>query len=263
MEGHSVILPQANAARQTIEFVDALRPVLEGFDHPFEFLVVDDHSDPSVRRELISELGPAADITLLQLRGGRGLDAAILAGIPHARHDTVVAVDPAGGYCAADLVRLVRRINRHDLVIGRRRLSLPRKAIWNSIRWFAHPWPNDSLHDPDCLFWAARRECLLGLQLPPGSARSLPSVVARSGFRIGELHVDWQPNHSRTVRRTPIHLFDVLAAWWLAGRPKAYHSTALVEDVTVRIDSAHRGPARGRSAAHHLHQSPRAASEPS
>jgi hypothetical protein len=72
-------------------------------------------------------------------------------------------------------------------------------------------------HDPDCLFWVARREVFQNVSLSAGMARYLPALVTRHGFRVCEVYVEHQdPVHGlQDVRPNP---GDLLAAWWSCRR---------------------------------------------
>ncbi len=73
------------------------------------------------------------------------------------------------------------------------------------------------LRSTDCLFWAARREAITGLESARGTARFLPWLVAMRGFRVGETTVRFQPGHEPARDVWP-HPADLLAVWWLRRR---------------------------------------------
>ncbi len=105
-------------------------------------------------------------------------------------------------------------LNRADLVFGRRRRS--RLAKW----WLAlRLLPRRLLlgldiRDPDCLFWAARREALQEVMLTRGMHRFLAAQVSQHGFRVSETHVDhrrapWPRGQSRCPGA-----INLLTLWW-------------------------------------------------
>ena len=70
---------------------------------------------------------------------------------------------------------------------------------------------------PDCLFWAARREAVAEIHLARGMRRYLPWMVARRGFRVGDIYVRENAGGVR-LHDPPANPFDLLTAWWTCRR---------------------------------------------
>jgi hypothetical protein len=139
----------------------------------------------------------------------------------------VIAVEAGDGSAAAQIPHLIARLSRLDLVYAKRRLS-----GWAKFRHRVGRIPRAMLlglevRHPEMLLWAARREAIAGIHLSPGMRRYLPWLVARRGFRVGDMYVEEAPNGERSpatsamVRGAPDggrHPMDLLTAWWLCRR---------------------------------------------
>jgi hypothetical protein len=159
---------------------------------------------------------------LARFSGCPTIEHAIVAGLRAARGEVVVIIEPGERYPVTQLPALLRALSRADFVCGRRRRrGWPKllERVGRLPRWLFLGLDG---RDPDCFFWAARREVFNGLPLAPRFVRYLPSLVARQGFRVDSLYVDertaLQPADAATARPTadvphvaPANLF---AAWW-------------------------------------------------
>jgi hypothetical protein len=134
------------------------------------------------------------------------IDHAIVAGVRAARGEAVVIIEPGDRYPMKQLPELLRGLSRADFVCGRRRRrGWPKLAerIGRLPRWL---FLGLDSRDPDCLFWAARREVFNGLQLLPRLVRYLPTLVARQGFRVDSVYVEErQVPHVRAGATLTIH----------------------------------------------------------
>ncbi len=129
----------------------------------------------------------------------------------------LIAIEPGNHYSVEQIPHLVARLSRLDLVVGRLRLGAWRK-FWHRIgripRWLLLGL---EVRQPDCLFWAARREAVAEIHLPRGMRRYLPWLVARRGFRVGDMYV--RENAERTrLHDPPANPLDLLTAWWTCRR---------------------------------------------
>jgi dolichol-phosphate mannosyltransferase len=213
---YSVIMPQRNAATEVERRLGELGAVLAVLAKPYEIICVDDGSNAENRQRLKALLDDHPCLRLLLIDRAAGLSKALSQGIAAARGEIAVVLEAGGQFPAAEIEKLVGRMARADAVFACRRLSAPRRA-WRRLAQF----PRRLLHaqpvrDADCLFWAARREAVAGLTLARGMHRHLPGLIARRGFRVGEIHVDHQESAPRTISREPWPSpRDLLAAWRL------------------------------------------------
>jgi glycosyltransferase involved in cell wall biosynthesis len=228
MDGYTIVIPHRNAAEATALFCARLPEMLPALRLPWEIIVVDDHSQDVELQRLSRALGHRTNARLLRLIGWPGTDAAVSAGLELARYSTIVVVDPSGGYEVTDVARLVGRLARHDLVIGRRRQTGWRK-YWSAARhWPAILLRQPAVYDTNGLFFAARREALPDTPFCGGTLRFLPVLVARRGFRFDQVNVSG--SGKSTLRRSTTYPLDLFATWWLAGRERMIEVEEIASD---------------------------------
>lgn len=252
MVGYSVILPHTCAPDVTCALTRSLASVLGPLARRFEILIVAEPSSRADCEPLRQQLAGCEGVSLWRLVAARGIDAAVVAALGVCQYDTVVAMDPAAGFSALDVPRLLERLSRHDMVLGRQRLTGAAR-LWERLRRIALPL-SATHYDEGSLFWAATREALPSSPVPRGAMRRLPLLVARRGYRVDQFYVS-QARRRHAARRTRQNLLDVLATWWLAGREHRAHCEPLREapGSQMRIDAAHptrgaAGPTRARDA---------------
>ncbi len=212
---YSILLPERDAVETVAYRLTELCAVLASMGEPFELLCIDDHSGPAQRAWLKQLLFENPCLRVLELRDATGLDAALAAGIRHARGAVVIAVEASDRYEFRDLPRLTERLARADLVWGCRR-SYRLARWWRTLRQLPRTLFSGSLvRDPDCMFWAARREVFADFTWTPNWHRWLPELASEQGFRVAELHVA-----HRWHARGPA--LEIEAAWpslWPFARP--------------------------------------------
>jgi hypothetical protein len=184
----------------------------------------------SQRQDLQIALRRAQACELLtKFSGCPTIDHAVIAGLRAARGEIVVVIEPGDRYPLTQLSALVRALSRADFVCGRRRRQgWPKltERLGRLPRWLLLGLDS---RDPDCLFWAARREVFNGLQLLPRFVRFLPSLVARQGYRVDSIYVEERSSAAAarateslqtatSVRAAPANL---LTAWWTCRKLRA------------------------------------------
>jgi dolichol-phosphate mannosyltransferase len=217
MVHYSVIIPERDCGEALRDQVPRLRAQLDRLALPYEILCVDDGSSRATLNTLAVLLGGEPALRLLRLDAPAGTSTALSAGIAAARGDILIAIEAGDRYSVEQIPHLVARLSRLDLVVGRVRLGAWRK-FWHRLgripRWALL---GIDVRHPDCLFWAARREAVEGIQLPRGMRRYLPWLVARRGFRVGDIYVS--ANGAQThLDDPPANPLDLLTAWWTCRR---------------------------------------------
>jgi glycosyltransferase involved in cell wall biosynthesis len=217
MVHYSVIIPQRDCGEPLRRQVPRLRAVLHRLSLPYEILCVDDGSSQPTLDSLNELLGAEPALRLLRLAEPAGTSTALSAGIAAARGEILIAIEAGDHYSVDQVPHLIARLSRLDLVVGRLRLGAWRK-FWHRVgripRWMLL---GIEVRHPDCLFWAARREAVEGVHLARGMRRYLPWLVARRGFRVGDMYVNENSTRARLndPRANPL---DLLTAWWTCRR---------------------------------------------
>jgi dolichol-phosphate mannosyltransferase len=232
---YSVIIPQRNRADEVRRQLPPLTAALDGFGASYEIIIVDDGSAHAALRLMEKLLSQFHSLRLLRLDQQAGVSVALTAGIRAARGDILVAVESGDAYPPKQITKLVEGLQRADFLAGRRR-QIGLAKLWHRFaripRWLFLGLDG---HDPDCLFWAARREVFTDINLSAGAARYLPALVARRGFRACEIYVDHRGNRRplQDVRPSP---GDLLSAWWYCRR---WRSAAACELAPGRAAQPH------------------------
>jgi hypothetical protein len=156
------------------------------------------------------------------------IEHAIVAGLRAARGEAVAVIEPGDRYPIAQLPTLLRGLARADMVCGRRRRHGWSKFVERIGRFPRWLFLGLDTRDPDCLFWAARREAFNGLQVLPRLVPYLPSLVARHGYRVDNVYVADRP--TAEVRAAGAQIApsvphaaraSIFAAWWACRRVRA------------------------------------------
>jgi glycosyltransferase involved in cell wall biosynthesis len=225
---YSVIIPQQERGDEVRRQLPALAAALDQFAKPYEIIVVDDGSAHATLRLLEKLLSDFPSLRLLRLDDPVGVSVALTAGVRAARGEVLIAIEPGDAYPPHQISKFIDGLQRADFMAGRRR-QVGLAKLWHRItrlpRWLLLGLDG---HDPDCLFWAARREVLADITLSPGTARYLPALIARRGFRACETYVDYRGNW-RPLQDVHSSAGDLLAAWWHCRRwcnSAAYELTA-------------------------------------
>lgn len=217
MVRYSVIIPQRDCGEALRGQLPRLREELDRLRLPYEILCVDDGSAEPTRAALGELQMSESALRVLRLDKPAGTSTALSAGIAAARGEILIAIEPGNHYSAEQIPHLIAGLSRLDLVVGRLRLGAWRK-FWHRVaripRWLLL---GIEVRHPECLFWAARREAVAEIHLARGMRRYLPWMVARRGFRVGDMYV--RENAGRTrLHDPPANPLDLFTAWWTCRR---------------------------------------------
>lgn len=216
----SVVIPAFNEAESLPELfqeiVAALEPGLGGRRFEYEVILVDDGSTDGTR-EVCAKLDP---LVYARLPYNQGQTAALQRGFELARGEFVAALDADGQNDPADIPRMMERLLDSDLdaVCGwrtRRRDPLGKRIASRGAYALRMLLLGDRTHDSGCTLKVFRRSCLEGLVLTSQQHRFIPALLARRGFKVGEMPVNHRARaHGRTkygARRMVDGLRDLLA----------------------------------------------------
>lgn len=240
----TVLIPARDAgeeiARQLPEVIRAAAALAE----TFEVIGIDDGSrlpSQQIWRRLLTEY---PQLRVLRLDERQGLSAALAAGISAARGQTIVAMEPGPRYLPEQIGWLTERLARADLVHGRRRRSRPIKFLQAFTLWPRRLLFGVEVRDPSCLFWAARREALSGLDLGRGMHRFIGALMVVKGFRVCEITIDHRKAPRPRGHRSLPSLVNLLVVWYLRRTVQhpSFHELARfdsrIDGRQVRIDTA-------------------------
>ncbi len=264
MTHYSILVPQRDLAAEFARQLPQLRTVLDRLRLPYEIICIDDCSQPLAEQCMEQLLAQQPEMRLLKMDAPAGASVALSVGIEAARGDIVVAIEAGQPFAAEQIPHLIAKLSRLDLVYGRRRLAGWKKFLHRICRIPRALLLGLDVRQPECLLWAARREAIGGIHLSPGMRRYLPWMVARRGFRVGDIYIDEAAGNApmnvgmaANVRALPDggrHPMDLLTAWWLCRRwrndsfREIDGPTAERETIPVSTDPASRQNYRAKSA---------------
>lgn len=161
------------------------------FVDTWEMIVVDDGSSDG-GRELLSGQQPEG-VRVLLLTRGFGKEAALAAGLDHARHDVVAFMDGDHQMLADDLEPLMQKLTEgYDAAVG---VRVDRNDSWlkrfssriaNRVRAWALA---DDFPDINCPLRVARRESMLRLPRFRAWHRYVPILLRARGYRVAQVPV--------------------------------------------------------------------------
>jgi glycosyltransferase involved in cell wall biosynthesis len=195
----SILIPQRNADHVLAALVPQLDLQLARDGKSYEIICIDDSSNQATLDKLAELRLKNAALRIVKLKRPSGFSAALTIGIQAAQGEVVVLFEPSGQYRVEQIAHLVERLARADLVCGRRQSGRLAKMLLALAQAPRRLLLGLEVRDPDCLFWAARREALAGIELLPGMHRFLGSLVTTRGFRVTEMHVDHAPGRGYRV----------------------------------------------------------------
>lgn len=226
MPDYSVVIPFHNEVQSCRFVIEELKPVLEAVAGTAEVVAVDDGSMDGtldVLRQLASEW-PAVRVVALGTNQGQG--PALLAGLVSAAGETIITMDGDGQNVAADIPRLLTRLDDTDMVAGirksrddswlRRHMSRTANAIRGRIL-------GDHMQDSGCALKVFRRDVVSAF-LPLRTLYSfMPALAVAAGFRVIQVAVHHRP---RTGGRSHYGLrvmlwrpaLDMVGLWWWRHR---------------------------------------------
>jgi glycosyltransferase involved in cell wall biosynthesis len=207
----SVILPARNAGTEVEEVVAAWIKFLDGMARDYEVLVVDDASsdDTRQRAEALTKAFPR--VRLISQPERRGFGAALRTGIAAARYPLLFYTTCDKQYHPDDLGRLLKEIDKVDLVVGYRigaalpawlacldaikrilvriflGMSLERRDCWLGLngsgrRWAARWLFGLRLRDPECVFGLFRRENFKRIPIQNDGDLAPIEILAKANF---------------------------------------------------------------------------------
>ena len=161
---------------------------------------IDDGSTDATVERLEESSGGDTRVQLVRLRRNFGQTAALSAGIDYSRCSIIVTMDGDLQYDAADIPRLLAKLDEgYDVVSGWRvdRKDPPLRRIPSRIaNWVISLVSGVRLHDYGCSLKAYRRSVLRDVRLYGEMHRLVPIYARWQGARVTELPVSHHPRSS-------------------------------------------------------------------
>ncbi|NOX53198.1 MAG: glycosyltransferase family 2 protein [Planctomycetes bacterium] len=188
----SVVIPIYNEVENIDRLYDALRPVMDGLQEPYEILFVDDGStDGSTERlQALAERDPR--VKVIEFRHNFGQTAAMDAGLHAASGEVIITMDGDLQNDPADIPMMLAKLREgYDLVHGWRKdrhdAFLRRKVPSRIANWLISRVTGFPVHDLGCTLKAIRREIAEELHLYGEMHRFIPILAHWRGAKCVEV----------------------------------------------------------------------------
>lgn len=220
----SIVIPIYNEEGNIKPLVTSIEQACRDLKH--ETILVDDGSTDQTPHEIKEISRSFPTVRAIHLKRNFGQTAALAAGIDHSKGNIIVPMDGDGQNDAADIVRLLEKINEgYDVVSGWRKNRqdplftriLPSKIANGLISLFS----GVSLHDYGCSLKAYRRGVIKNLKITGEMHRILPAWCAWQGGKVTEIVVNHHPRvRGRSkygISRTFKVIIDLLTLKFFSG----------------------------------------------
>ncbi len=218
----SVIMPVGNRHASDIGALYAeYKAGLDSLDTPYEFIVVLDGPRPDVATTLQRLLARGEKLIVISLTKRFGEATALMAGFQRASGRVIVTAPAYHQIQGAQIGKLVRALDKADVVIGRRsprvggRFEVMRRSVFHALIAAG----GQRFNDLGCGARAMKRRVLEEISLYGDQHRFLPVLANRQGFRIVEIDVAQSPldryDGGYPVREYAHRVLDIFTVFFL------------------------------------------------
>ncbi len=159
----------------------------------FEFLFVDDGTDPAMKSAVAALHAVARNLRIIRLPRFYGMSVAMMVGFSHARGGLILTLGSFMQVHPSEISKMFDKIDEgFDLVNGWRvvrvdsRLNQIQTAAYN---WLVRRVAQVDLHDTNCTLKLFKRTAVEEFPVYGDNYRFLPVLAARQGFRVAEVQV--------------------------------------------------------------------------
>jgi hypothetical protein len=188
-------------------------------------------------------------LRVVRLNRPAGVSATLTVAFQEARGERIAVVGAGSPYSLDLMDEVLNDLNRADMAVGRPKRTGLRKVLHRIARIPRWSLLGLEVRDPECLFWACRREAVVGVELARGMYRYLATFVAMRGYRVAEVSLDEShQQHKPGLRDAWPNPIDLLNIWWTQRRWPQFVSIPLSSAEgnssaeTYRIDRPHLVP---------------------
>lgn len=227
---YSVVIPLKDEQDNIVDLVSELEPVMNGLNHPWELICIDDGSKDNTLALLTDLSKKKPNIRVIKFNKNYGQSSAFDAGFKSAQGEFVITLDGDRQNDPADIPKMLKEIKDYDLVCGcrvNRQDPWTKKAISIIANRIRGRICGDKVQDTGCSLKIYRTECLRHIKMYLGMHRFLPALFVIEGFRVKQVPVNHRP---RIKGKTKYNFFnrsfntiaDMLAVNWMKKRQLKY-----------------------------------------
>ncbi len=190
---YSLVIPVYNEEESINPLAEEIHRVMEDLQVDYEIVFVNDGSTDSSPQKLKELQRQKPDnIRVITLSQRRGQSYALRRGLDEACGDIIITLDADLQNDPADIPKLLAKMNEgYDVVCGWRRdrhdpgLKKRLSRLGNILQRL---FTGLRIHDISCTLRAYRKECAQKIPLDwEGQHRFIPLVLAKQGYKIGEI----------------------------------------------------------------------------
>ena len=210
----SMVIPLRDEELNVVPLHEELTRVLERMGVDYEIVLIDDGSDDRTFDRLRELQAHDPRVRVIQFTRNFGQTAAFAAGFAHARGRFIVTLDGDLQNDPADIPRLLKLAQDHDIVSGwrknRKDAFLTRHVPSVIANWLLGLVTGIRLHDNGCSLKVYRAEVVKPLKLRPGMHRYLPALASQLGGRVAEVAVNHRARRHGTSKYGLSRTFTVV-----------------------------------------------------
>jgi glycosyltransferase involved in cell wall biosynthesis len=193
----SVVIPLKDEELNVVPLHEELTQALDRLGMPYEIVMVDDGSEDKTFERLAQVQARDPRVRVIRFQRNFGQTAAFAAGFLRARGRFIVTCDGDLQNDPADVPRLLKLAETHDVVVGWRRRRkdnfFTRHVPSVVANWLIGLVSGVRLHDNGCSLKVFRAETVKPLTLRHGMHRYLPAIASQLGPRVTEVVVNHRP----------------------------------------------------------------------
>lgn len=184
----SIICPCYNEESVISLFLEHLEPILLSLDRPYEIIFINDGSTDDTLKILLQSKNKYSHLRILNLSRNFGKEAALTAGIEHAKGDAVIPIDVDMQHPPAVIIDFVKKWEEgYDVVVGKRLNRVgehPLKKLLTQYFYAMHNKISD-IHIPRDVgdFRLMSRKVVDSLKALPENQRFMKGIFAWVGYK--------------------------------------------------------------------------------
>ncbi len=235
----TIVIPVYNEEDLIVPLMKEIADVLGEDRERLEVLFVNDGSTDKTEHILdkLRERYPV--VRVISFEKNAGQSAAMICGFRHAGGKYVVALDGDGQNDPRDIPRVVKLLEKYQVVCGiraRRRDSLPKRLGSKLARYVRQKVLRDSITDIGCSLKGFHRDVLEKLYFFDGAHRFIPILLEMEGCSVGQVEVNHRPRTLGVSKYTNLGRLsktwlDLLGVYWIGKRRLNYQIKHILTNV--------------------------------
>ena len=190
----SVIIPVYNEEKNIFPLFNRLKNELYNIKKSYEIIFVDDGSTDNTFFNINKIKNENKNIIIIHSTKNQGLSSALNAGFKKASGKIIITMDGDLQNDPKDIKKLLKKLSKgYDVVCSwryKREDSLLIKKVPSKVfNFLLRILFKLKIHDSSCTLRAYTKKSIKSLELLKGMHRFIPLILAKKGYKIGEVKV--------------------------------------------------------------------------